>query len=157
MSERPRGIETERGRVLGRDKEVRGQGLDRNARSPNRRHRGTQRTRKGQRETETGRQAERERQIHPEDRESSGDESAPHTLPAKRPSRRPGWGWGLRAAVPLPLPFQRSPLPHACPRIRVEGSQGLPHPQGSHSRSNPGPNLGGPREAGKEWGPLVAA
>lgn len=64
MSERPRGIETERGRVLGRDKETWGQGLDRKPakREETEGHRGREKDRVRDRDRETGGEGERHRE-----------------------------------------------------------------------------------------------
>lgn len=115
MSERPRGIETEKGRAPGGDKEMREQGLDRDAGSPARRRRGKRGTEGPGKETDIPRR----RKV------LEGMSQPPRPLPAKRPCRRPGWGWGggPRATVPPPLPPSALHPPHACPWIPVAGTR----------------------------------
>lgn len=138
MSERPRGIETEKGRAPGRDKEMREQGLDRDAGSPAQRRRGKRGTEGPGKETDIPRR----RKVL----EGMSQPPAP-SRPSGLVAAQVGSGEGvLGPPCPLPYPPQLSTLP-----TRVRGSpwlgQGLLHPQGSHSESNPGPNLGrGPQE-----------
>ena len=84
---------------------MRAPGLDGDAGSPAREDAG----REGRGTGEGGRYSQ-------ETESSGGDESAPRPRPAKRPCRRPGWGWGggPRATVP-PLPLSAPP-----PRVSVE-------------------------------------